>query len=299
MKSVYLEVGKKCYSICTSCNVNDAKRPDKLMTLKEADSIVKLLNSIGYYKFRLAGYDPISFEHSAALVSNNANSKFKMTTTLLRYDPVVELVDELMISVSAVEEYYKDFFSVDHWDRFIDNFNVIASARSDIEISCTLTDALLSRTEPLVKFVNFIKEYSSSIKCVKFFDAITYGSSENKLNKDTFIEYINSSNIGTSVEFYWTDNCVKQTECYVTNETMYIKHNGDIYPCCMAGGEIGQDLLDELKVGNIFDYISRPEELKLLLKKPLVNLNNYICSSCTPAYLRVNSKWRKENEKNI
>ena len=74
------------------------------------------------------------------------------------------------------------------------------------------------------------------------------------------------------------------TRCHIANSRWYIKTDGSIYPCCMAGGELGQTLETSLYIGNILT--ESVETLSDVATIPLRNLDNPICDSCTPKYFK-------------
>ena len=289
-KSVYIEVGRKCYSMCVTCDVNSVPRSNDYMTEERLNKILLKLHVLGYKKIRFTGYDPISCRFLVPVMnkfqSNPYTMSFKILTTLLRYNKSVEVCDNIMISLSAVEEYYEEYFSVNHWDKFKRNFTILADYRKDIVINCTISKAL-STHKSLIKLVMFLNEHKASIKFVQFFNAM--GKSSIDVDVFMFRRCLNYLHIPFELEL--DSHGSKQNKCIVAKETMYIKENGDIYPCCMAGGEIGQNLLKELKITNIL----RDERyLPQMLSNPITSLSNNICDHCTPKYLKLNKKLFKE-----
>lgn len=294
MSSVYVEVGHKCYSICKSCDINDQPRPEIKMDAVNFEKTLRILRQLGMNKqIRLTGYDPVSANFIADVMLRNLDFEFKILTTLLRINPAVYIAKHLMVSLSATHEFYHEFFKVKKWELFVDNFDTVSLQRKDIELNVTLTDVLM-RVKPMMKFVDFVNSRSSSIQRVQFFNSMNHAY-QHELSREDFKYFASKLLMPWDVE--WSSDGAPQRSCYVSRETIYVKLNGDVYPCCMAGGELGQNLVPSLKLCNIFDFESDIPALKAILDAGLPHIpKNKICDHCTPKYIKINTDRRRHDE---
>ena len=84
----------------------------------------------------------------------------------------------------------------------------------------------------------------------------------------------------------------KQILCHINKFHAHIKRNGDVYPCCMSGGEVGQSLQDYFKLGNIFKEDIKDIYCRNYDKFKGINLaDNSICKECTMRYFLINSEY--------
>ena len=286
--STYIEVGTNCFCNCIDCDINSAPRPSKheFMTPYDVNFVLNRLNLLGRKEIRFAGYDPISVSFLPDVMNKNPDMTYKIVTTLLRYNEVVEQVDELTVSLSAVNDYYNKFFVGGKWNLFLDNFNRLCNHRTDIIINLTLSSAM-STEDSILQWIDFINQYRAYIKEVRTFSSLTYDDRSFIDVENLFMKHMDKVKVFLSL--LWGSEVKPQSTCHAMKEELYIKHNGDIYPCCMAGGELGQDLIKDLRIGNIF--YNTFEEIEVALQTPLRNLNNPICGKCTPKYYQINEKY--------
>lgn len=79
---------------------------------------------------------------------------------------------------------------------------------------------------------------------------------------------------------------IENVHCWASMLGFHIKPNGDLYPCCIVGGEVAETL-EEFKIGNVFE-----EDLKTLYAKltPQLHYKKAVCrENCMYKQLQLNT----------
>lgn len=288
-RSIYMEIGNNCFCKCIDCDVNDQPKGNQFINMDTIGIVMDKLEDLKVSSIRLTGYDPMSNPDLIShLTTNYPHFTYKILTTLLRWDPVILDCDEIGVSLSGVGRFYNEYFKGGKWENFHKNFNMLTRNRHNIFINTTITEVLNSQ-ERIQELVQFLNAYQDDIKKVNIITSMTYGRKDPKAFEEmVHNELKNLQNIHLKV--LPMDDVKEQSICHVGKERFYLKGNGDIYPCCMAGGELGQNLLPELKIGNIF--INSIDDLRKRLASSLI-VNNNICKNCTPKYYKINEHYLK------
>ena len=277
----YLEVGNACFCNCPMCDIHS--KPHKKIEFEVFKNRVDKLKKAGFKTIRLAGNDPLTHPQIIDFIDyiENRRMKVDITTTLLTPNKElverVSKVDTLRLSFSTIANFDR-FYGVDKYVLFCKNFDTVCEIRKNgFIINYTFVESFKNYkyidSNLLTRFLIYSPEFKGR---VNFFPEIKYNvewSQEEKENVENFIKDIKVPHE------YFDFTLKKMTKCTIHNKHLYIKVNGDVYPCCMSGGEIGQDSVDELFLGNIDS-----DNIKEIMSKKLENLNNYICDKCTPKF---------------
>lgn len=275
MKAVSVEIGHSCYSRCLSCNTYNQKntKPSFEIIISRID---KLLDH-GFTKIRLTGLEPTTHPQFIDIVKylkeNGATSR--VTTTLTYPDDVISKtlndVDILRVSIHGVYNHYRIFHGSNNFDRLLKNLKSV----NTLTYYYTLIKLENLRNYTEVFATNLIKFYKEYPHPFEFFQM--HGTEI--METDAFFQILHDFDI----PFTYTPNVsVKRSTCTVMSEKLYVKDNGDVYPCCMAGGEVGNSLERQVLLGNI-----DTETLRKMCSKKLTGLDNPICDNCTPKYSRL------------
>lgn len=284
MKSAYIEVGNKCFCRCEMCDIY--KKPHKKLNFSKFCDRVSKLKDFNFNKIRLAGNEPLTHPDIINMIDflTKDNMVIDITTTLLTPDvrvlESISSIEKLRLSLFAVYDDYKKFYNVDKFDLFCKNLEILRRSRSKtIIFNYTFTDG--NYTEESAKDLKkFVSTLSGLDYIFNFFPSINYVSeisTEEKSKIKKFLSNISSINFN----FYGFE-LRKMTKCTVHSKRLYVKIDGSVYPCCMSGGEIGQDLQPQLLLGNI-----DTDSLSSITSTALNNLNNIICDNCTQKYFNL------------
>jgi len=270
---VYLEVGNKCFCKCITCNVHH----HRAMALPVARRAVDKLHDYGVKQIRLCGNDPLTYRYFNSLVKyiKSKGMEVSVTTTLLAKNIAskkLHLVDNLAVSLSAVGKHYNKFFIGGDWKLFKHNLSTV---EQHIRINYTIYSNNISVKE-IIKFILFCNGKDVDVVIYPMIDYDGY-----KWGKMIHVKFKVLLMLLARFKYKYIPEYTKtrRTSCNVENNECYVKYNGDIYPCCMAGGEIGQQLYKELCLGNVFT-----DDLDEVFSKKLMNLDNPTCSNCTQKY---------------
>ena len=271
----YLEVGHACFCNCVTCSVPKAKPI-------ELDVILKRIDKLGAFDtIRLAGHDPMSNPDIALIIDyiKDKGQKVDMTTTLLGGLPEnYEIIDGLAVSMLGVEHAYSIFHGARTFDKFLVNlkcFQDVVYGVFTLNYTFAIHEKEANFTDGnIFAFFDFCKSHLHPYASIHLFPAIRYDrdyTTEELAQMHKF--YMYTKYLSNPVT-YFNQGLRMKKHCPAADQSLYVKLNGDCYPCCMAGGEIGQDLLPELLMGNI-------DTGKL---KSITKVDNYICDKCTPKY---------------
>lgn len=300
LQEVYIEIGNACYAKCTTCEIPNQK--SEQMTMDQYIRVISVLNKIGTKKVRLTGNEPLTNKLLGKFIeyAQSMSIEVDVLTTLLA--PVTRIIDDyakadkLRVSLSNVGDLYQDYFNVPHWDRFVRNLEYLNSiTNKTIHTNCTLYkgNATEEAAINIIEFMNYMVTHGMKIHGA-FFHSLHYGD-----HKPDYDQYAVTDMYNFLLEKHalFTYDTVaglvthKMSKCNVAGKKMYIKTNGDMYPCCMGGGELGQDTYDELKLGNAYDMFNTGDHSYNIL---LDNLNNPTCNQCTPKYYSLMPEsWRQ------
>jgi len=213
-----------------------------------------------------------------------------ITTTLLTPYPehVMQLsnIHKLRISLFALYRAHARFYntSPNKWHTFVRNMLILANRRTKkIKFTYTLTekDGVPNYTSDcaydIIKFVNEINMSNYTFEFFPDFKYINCVPSDVAKRVSNFISIL-QDNVNFKL---YTIETKKIQFCTVAEHRIYVKNNGDCYPCCNTGGEIGQDVPEETFLGNI-DHrpVSDMSQVQL-------HVNNPTCNNCTKKFYKL------------
>ena len=295
LNDVYLEIADRCFSSCAMC---DTKSQDNTpLRSMNAQHIISLLRELRCKKVRFTGKEPMANDNlpEFLVMCREANMKTDVLTTLLGAAwmiPHLAHSDIIRVSLSNVGKNYHRYFGVHKWPLFMRNFSALMEERSKIFdktiiINYTIFsgNAQQAEIDSFIAFINSMQKLYDVKFIVHFFPAMEIISSRN-YDVELVHEMYEDSLKSAEFEHVLTkDNfSVNMHSCDMGLRHWYITTDGDIYPCCMSGGELGQRRHKELCLGNV--YTSSYAELSDEHSKRLKNLCNSTCNNCTPKYFK-------------
>lgn len=295
LNDVYLEIADRCFSSCVMC---DTKSQDnKKLMPNNANHILSLLKTLGCKKVRFTGKEPMANEALPGylMMCRNKGMSTDVLTTLLGPEHMIPHLahsDIIRVSLSSIGKDYHRYFGVHKWALFMRNFASLMEERSKVHdkkiiINYTIFsgNANFAAIDAFVSFINTMQKLHDVKFIVHFFPAMEITNSR---NYDPALVHEMYEDVLHSAEFEYAltkDNfSVSMHSCDMGLTHWYITTDGDIYPCCMSGGELGQRRHKELLLGNV--YTDSIEELSKEDNKRLKNLCNSTCSNCTPKYFK-------------
>lgn len=280
----YLEVGHRCYCKCRPCS---AVGPDGELPYDQTHTMIRRMEDMGVKNIRLTGLEPLSNHNIATIMgSSRLETQFTMLTTLLspHLAPAV-ICDDLRVSLMGTYDNYTKYHCGGDWDLFNVNFNKLCEVRDDIKVYTTVIPEFFN--EGLIEqTVQYINDHKDNISEWSIFPSSHLRGVDPNMTLSLYekarLDILRSVEVPFVFDY---DNVTHNVNrCNVSRKTFYVRFNGDIYPCCMTGGEVG-DLLPELKLGNLLD----PEfdTFHGIKSRVLTDLNNRHCNACTPKYFQL------------
>ena len=297
---VQLEISGKCIAKCVTCS-NKEYTGLKHPTLEENKEIIKKLKDSGVKAIRLTGGEPILADQFDKVVAYCKKQKIKasITTTLLtkNEDYMTALLDvsPIKVSLSTVGDEYHKFFGIPdkNFNVVKKNLDFLKENKKRFSVNYTIFEDNYS-IESLTNFIEFMNDYKPSY--VTFFPALMFDHPEAKeivRNLKEVSSLCNfRSNILTVGKHFARRKPKENLVCHINKFHAHIKNNGDVYPCCMTGGEVGQNLNKKLLLGNLHN-----QSMKNIYKKKFdifegVNMTKFDeCKECTQRYTMLNQEF--------
>lgn len=291
-KQFTLEISNVCKAKCYLCEKRSSKNP-------ETEDLIKMIikmKDLGMERIRLTGGEPILANDFPRIVKilKDLGVFIEITTTLLSDDKEVInallSVDKIRISLSGVGKFYKDYFSIDNSNfNLVDqNIKTLLKNEKHIEIHYLLS-VLTCDEDRYLEFNNYlnylVKKFNrDDLFEVKYTKEIGIKSIENP--EDVLIQYGGNSKFKSNIEFamnrYKDEKEIELPEkCYVHNFHMYVRTNGDVYPCCITGGEVQKEGYKQVYCGNLLND-------NILNFKEIYTPKNGPCSQCFNKYKNIN-----------
>ena len=295
LNDVYLEIADRCFSSCAMCDTKS--QHNARLSIANARHIFTTLKTFNCKKVRFTGKEPMANSElpDFLVMCRKEGMHTDVLTTLLGPEwmiPYLANSDIIRVSLSNIGRNYHRYFGVHKWPLFMRNFSALIEERSKVFDKTIIVNytifsgnAYYSEISAFVAFINVMQKLHNIKFIVHFFPAMEIIGSR---NYDAVMIHEMYENELKSAEFAHVltkDNfSVQMHSCDMGRRHWYITTDGDIYPCCMSGGELGQRRHKELLLGNI--YTSSIEELGDESSKHLSNLCNPTCSNCTPKYFK-------------
>ncbi len=297
---IQMEISGRCVAKCVTCEVRN-QGIEHHPSFGELRSAIINLKEAGLRAIRLTGGEPLMADNFPGIVElcKQLGIYVSMTTTLLTKKKenreALLNVDKFKVSLSAVGEEYHKFFGIDskNFNIVRNNIDYLRENKRKFSINYTLFEGNCTE-ESLMNFINFINDYKPNY--VTFFPALErehFNYLDMLANLGKCSKYCRfKSNIDTVSKHFARRKPRTRIICYINKFHWHIKRNGDVYPCCMTGGEVGQHLSDRFVLGNIFKQDAEDiyrDSFDIFKGKNLAK--NEICKSCTQRYLMLNEEF--------
>jgi MoaA/NifB/PqqE/SkfB family radical SAM enzyme len=288
LKTAYLEVGNKCFCRCKMCEAHLTER----IEIGELDFVTRIdkLSQV-FERIRLAGNDPLTHPRVLDMVRYLRDRKLytQIVTTLLATNTnslsaAVEC-DHLKVSMPGLFHKYDEIIGLARWSLFNKNIHKVCELRyanglPGVIFNYTFVKENNYTMEDAEDLIGFIQGLTYHTK-VEFFPALYYDQDWQPFEILEIIRFLKYVSHYIPIDFPGFTT-YRARYCDLNTDNLYVKCNGDVYTCCMAGGEIGQEPVEELRIGNIdtdtIQYLTSPARGR--------DVDNYICDMCTPKYYK-------------
>lgn len=255
VKSIQLEVTEKCYTKCAMCKRWEKKDKDVL----DFETTKKFLNDfekLGGETIRFTGGEPLTYPEFAEFEKLNPSLKYTITTTLVTKDKkkleaIANRFTGVKVSFSGAGDMYEKIHGVDYYENVVRNLGYLVKKGVKPTIALVLNSINLENLDWVDRYINVMHlirpgrititldlfEEERGKKEIKEF----YKKFEKCPVKYTQSPFHNQK-IGKNL---------KKMKCIVPYIHWHVKASGEVYPCCMTGGEIGQELDKNMLLGNI------------------------------------------------
>lgn len=298
--SLQLEITDACPNKCKFCY-----RPQN-PTFMNFDVIKKLTEDLELNNavcLRFTGGEPLIHPNFSEISSLKNKMLFTITTSLAikqgnQYNKVLDSLknfNSIKISISAGnKENYRKIHGSNYFNDVVSNIEYLnKKLKKKVSINFVVTDETIEAGN-LVDFIRMIN--TLKITGVTFFPALSTPMKMEFLkefkNLEKIVSGLNCRSNFKNLRYHLRERKKEHTvPCYISLFHVHIKTNGDVYPCCMSGGEIGQKLSQTLKMGNINEEsISEIYKKNKNITKNLgMKIYNFdFCKECTGRYKRIN-----------
>jgi MoaA/NifB/PqqE/SkfB family radical SAM enzyme len=259
VKSIQLEILSDCPCKCVMCK-QWKEREQSYIEPEKLTAFFKEYKRLGGCQISITGGDPIYYKDFVKVFSQDHDLRFDITTTLITNDKEkLDLLSKfklIIVSISGADEMYKNIHGINAYDLVIKNLTYLREKGLKFKLNTILSNDNLTDLSWVEKYVNDMNILQP--KYVTFLQNLF--SDENLKNVSEFMKIINSK------ATFKHSNCssdgrknksgkekkFQKCKCIVPYLHWHVKPTGDVYPCCIAGGEVGQDLDKSFCFGNIF-----------------------------------------------
>ena len=255
-----LELTSRCLQRCPMCASWRDSEPQGEMPMRTIVDLFHELNQLRTFEhLSLTGGDPQCYPFLEAVAKHPRKFQLQLTTAMMAMPkPWYEHFDRIRVSFDAVDPLmHKAMRGV---YRAFPTTALEYLEGIDTEVS-TLTTVNEHNIDAVPQILEFLTDYS--FRNNRFRRAIFLLEIRDDLPQDvidTFQEYTLQSrmwNLNTSfgespihAALMRNSALTRDCRCYVGDVSFHIKCNGDVYPCCLIGGE-AIPTVTEMKIGNI------------------------------------------------
>ena len=258
VRSIQLEMLSGCPCKCVMCK-QWQDRTSYYMQPEQLETFFKEYHRLGGLQINVTGGDPLYYKDFVRVFSQDFSLRFDITTTLITTDKekldLLKKFKLLSISISGAGDMYTKVHGANAYDLVIKNLIYIKKKGINFKLNSVLNKdnlADLGWVDQFIddmnllqpKFVTFIQSLfdEGSFKNIpEFIDKVK--------TKATF-KYSQASMGNRNIS--GKESKINKYTCIIPHLHWHIKSSGDVYPCCIMGGEVGQDLDPRFCFGNIF-----------------------------------------------
>lgn len=255
-----LELTSACMQRCPMCASWRSDEPQGVMQMADVRGIFHQLNRIATFEhLTLTGGDPQSYTWLPFVAGLYRRFRLQLSTAMMRPpEEWYSKFDRVRISLDAVDPLtYKKMRGV--W-RPVPMQALEWMRGFDVEVS-TLTTVNEHNVHTLPQIIETLTDYQKSN--ARFRRAIFLLEIRERMPDEVimpFLEYAKwSSKFPLNTSFgespLWAasmreTDLMRSCRCAVGDISFHIKCNGDVFPCCLIGGEAISTVAD-MKIGNI------------------------------------------------
>jgi MoaA/NifB/PqqE/SkfB family radical SAM enzyme len=259
VRSIQLETLSGCACKCVMCK----QWEDRIQYTMENDQLTKFLNDykrLGGLQVNLTGGDPLYHKDFVKTFSQDFGLRFDVTTTLITYDrEKLNLLNKfklLIVSISGAESMYEKVHGINAYELVKKNLIYIRKKGINFKTNTVLNKVNLENldwVEPFIELMNLLQpKFVTLIQ--NLFDEGSFSNINEvvKMFKDKALFKFSNASMGDRNKNRKKEPTAKKYKCIIPYLHWHVKANGDVYPCCIMGGEVGQNLNSDFCFGNIF-----------------------------------------------
>jgi MoaA/NifB/PqqE/SkfB family radical SAM enzyme len=286
-----VELTSACFQSCAGCDSwrDHMKHGARSMSLENLDKLCERLAVMpDFNKLTLTGGDPQAWPHLDAFLSNRRWPFALQLTTALVKDPNValwgETVDEIRVSLDALDpNIYKAIRGRSQPDAGFVHYlpGQITTPDEVINRACDLQHHGLSffvvvyerNADDVARLLQALDELfiNGELKCRRVHVVLGIGARgvawrEGKIGRAwatirNLADHLDLPiNVQDDEDVFNTREALENNplgdyddvRCHAGRISFHIKPNGDLYPCCLIGGEALEEI-ESFKVGNVFE----------------------------------------------
>jgi MoaA/NifB/PqqE/SkfB family radical SAM enzyme len=256
------------------------------MEFEKLHVLFQSLADNGFTEIRFTGREPLTNRDLIPLMNYHTGFSYTVLSTLLSPPETMEVMRRATtrkVSLTTVFDGYNMYHRGGNWSVFLKNFYQLNSdVQGDLEIYSTITAELLNNIDYIKSTALFLNSLMYTPRQWSLFPAYDRQGIYVSEAKRASIEEL-------LLQVYQGDLTVSRTAiqknpevCHAPAHTIYITNSGNIFPCCMAGGEVGRSTEGHLMLGTLNKDGSLPKYEKQLLVGWIG-----LCDSCTEKYRKL------------
>ncbi len=283
-----LELTSECFQHCKGCESWRDHLSGKMRAEWGFDQVIELFSALNempsFRHLSLTGGDPQAWPSLNALLNHERNFKLQLNTALCGdpdWSQWRNCIDELRVSLDALtSEVYRNvrgkLGQITTPDEVLDRMWKLD--HPNLAINITVYNENISDVFSLLRVLDTWPAHCiRKINVMRGIGARGFDSGDEKQWKE-ICSLARSLDVATNLDFeienpkqvrdYLSDESLesfKHVRCFAGCVSFHIKANGDLYPCCLVGGEalrIHQSLMraDNLRSGSVlktFDKLAR------------------------------------------
>jgi MoaA/NifB/PqqE/SkfB family radical SAM enzyme len=259
VRSIQLEVLSGCACKCVMCK-QWQDRISYTMSPEQLETFFKDYKRLGGLQINLTGGDPLYYKDFVKVFSQDFGLRLDITTTMITNDKEkLDLLSKfklITLSISGVGDTYKKIHGVDAYEMVKNNLIYIRKKGMNFKTNTVLSKENLENidwVEPFIEDMNLLQpKFVTLIQNLFDEGSFTNIADVVKIFNDKAKFKFSNASMGDRNKTRKKEPTFKKYACIVPYLHWHIKSSGDVYPCCIMGGEVGQDLDPNFCFGNIF-----------------------------------------------
>jgi MoaA/NifB/PqqE/SkfB family radical SAM enzyme len=259
VRSIQIEILSGCACKCVMCK----QWEDRQSYYMEPDQLTKFFNDykrLGGLQANLTGGDPLYYKDFVKVFSQDFGLRLDITTTMITNDKekldLLKKFKLITVSISGTKDMYEKVQGINAYELVKKNLVYIRKKGMNFKTNTVLNDVNLSNLDWVEQFVEDMNLLQPKFVTLiqSLFDEGSFTNIPDvvKIFKDKAKFKFSNATMGDRNKKHKKEPNFKKYPCIIPYLHWHIKSSGDVYPCCIMGGEVGQDLDPKFCFGNIF-----------------------------------------------